>query len=515
VLEPSRRPDWYIVDEGTAAKLGSIPGPKFIPRRTAAWEIHRSHLPLLDVPEARQVLSSAPAPDWAARDLVTEDRKFKLRNVQHAAVDFITQRRGTLLGDDPRVGKTLAAIMSHDPSTGPLVVICPAMVRPVWLGWLSRVYPGEPIGVFVGREFDHKVVQHKLIVGHYDILAWWQSARPIGTLVFDEAHLLTNRASRRSKAAIFLASRAHRVICATGTPIWNLPTDLWNVLGLVAPDAFGGFHDFSQRYGAPVPSAYGTKYTGVSNEQELRARLSEVMIRRRWVDVADDLPPISRNISLVELDDAATLKLDLMAAEIAADKSRATTIGLLSRYRQKISHIKGPVAVREACAMLDRGEPVVIWTWHRELAEDIAADLGERAFLVTGDVVTSKRDEALAAWNAHPAAALVCTMAVAQVGLDFSHAHLAIFAEIDYTPAILAQAEMRTYAPTRPMNITYVVANHMIDQRIVVALTKKLDASNPLGVGAAGETIFALDVALNGPVEEPDMDRLLADILSS
>jgi len=515
VLKPSRRPDWFTTDQETAAKLGNgVPGIKFV-ERSRGWEIHRSHLPLLDDPQAREIIMSSPQPDWAARDLATADRKFKLRNVQHAAVDFITRRRGTLLGDDPRVGKTLAAIMSHDPSTGPLVVICPAMVRPVWLGWLGKVFPDEPVGVFVGREFDHKVVQHKLIVGHYDILAWWQSARPIGTIVFDEAHTLTNRASRRSKAAIFLATRASRVICATGTPIWNMPTDLWNVLGLVAPDAFGGFHEFAQRYGLPIPSAYGTKYTGISNEQELRARLSEVMIRRRWVDVADDLPPISRNVSLVQLDDSETRRLDLMAAEIVSDRARATTIGLLSRYRAKISHIKGPVAVREACAMLDRGEPVVIWTWHRELAESIAADLGERAFLVTGDVVTSKRDAAIAAWNAHPAAALVCTMAVAQVGLDFSHAHLAIFAEIDYTPAILAQAEMRTYAPTRPMNITYVVANHMIDQRIVVALTKKLDASNPLGVGAASETIFALDVTLNGPVEEPDMDRLLADILSS
>jgi hypothetical protein len=106
-------------------------------------------------------------------------------------------------------------------------------------------------------------------------------------------------------------------------------------------------------------------------------------------------------------------------------------------------------------------------------------------------------------------------MSVAQVGLDFSHAHLAIFAEIDYTPAILSQAEMRTYAPSRPMNITYVVANHLIDHRIVMALTKKLAAANPLGVEAASETISALDLALNGPEEVADMDRLLADILES
>lgn len=497
------------------APIGAVPG--FIPARNNCWELHRSHLPLIpDDPQAR-VLLARPLPDWVARDAMTTDRGFKLRNVQHAAIDFITQRRGTLLGDDPRVGKTLAAIMSHDPASGSLVVICPAMVRPVWLGWLRRVFPDEPIGVLIGREFDSKVIDHKIIVGHYDILAWWQSSRPIGTIVFDEAHMLTNRVARRAKAAVYLASRAKRVICATGTPIWNMPTDLWNVLTIVAPGAFGGFHEFSRRYAAPIPTAHGTKYTGVSNEAELQARLSEVMIRRRWIDVQDDLPPISRNVALVDLDEKMRRQLDILAAKISFDRS--STIGHLSRYREQLSHIKAPVAFAEALKMLDRGEPVVIWTWHVALAEKIVwyltESLGEnRAFLLTGDVSGPKRDDAIARWNEHPAAALVCTMSVAQVGLDFSHARLAIFAEIDYTPAILAQAEMRTFAPTRPMNVTYVIANHLIDQRIVAALTKKLDAANPLGVGAANDAISALHIAMNGPEEEADMDRLLADILA-
>jgi SNF2 family DNA or RNA helicase len=509
VLRVATRPDWYLADQALAATIAQAPG---IQPAGVRWELHRSHLPLLDDPEARRIILPSERPDWAARDALTAGRGFRLRNVQHAAVDFIVQRRGTLLGDEMRIGKTLAAIMAHDPASGPFVVICPAMVRPVWISWLNKVFPGEPIGVFEGRTFDPKVVQHRLIVGHYDVLAWWQSARPIGTIVFDEAHALTNRDARRAKAAVYLASRAQRVICATGTPIWNMPPDLWNVLTIIAPGAFGGYNEFSQRYGAPQPTAYGTKYTGVSNEGELHSRLSEVMIRRRWVDVADDLPPISRNVVLVDLDVRTRIKLDLLAAQITQDKS--STIGHLSRYREQLSHIKAPAVIAEATTMLDRGEPVVIWTWHVELAKKIAEELGERAFLLTGDVSGAKRDIAIAAWNAHPAGALVCTMAVAQVGLDFSHAHLAIFAEIDYTPAILAQAEMRTYAPTRPMNITYVVANHLIDQRIVFALTRKLDAANPLGVGAANDAISALHVALNGPDEEADMDRLFADIMA-
>lgn len=494
------------------APTTEVPGLAFMGRDK--FLLHRSHLPLLvGDQDAARILVPALKPDWVARDQALLDRRIKLRNSQHAAVDYITQRRGTLLGDDPRVGKTLAAIMSHDVASGPLVVICPAMVRPVWISWLRRVFPDEPIGLMVGRKFDHKALQHKLIVGHYDILPWWQSAMPIGTLIFDEAHMLTNRKAARSKSAVFLASRSSRVIAATGTPIWNMPTDLWNVLGLVAPSAFGSFHSFSNRYGKPEMTAHGVKYTGLSNENELHMRLSEVMIRRRWVDVANDLPPISRNVALVELTGPQRKKLDIYATEIASKSG--STIGTLSKYRKQLSHFKTSAVVDQATKMLDGAAPVVIWTWHIALANKIAKALGDRAFLLTGEVSNTKRSELLAAWNAHPAAALVCTMSVAQVGLDFSHAHLAIFAEIDWTPAVMAQAEMRTYDPTRPMNLTYVIADHLVEQRIVMALIRKLGASNPLGVGAANDAIMLLQSALHGPIEEPDLDRLLDDVLAS
>lgn len=516
-ITPAKKPGWYVADRATIEPLFQLTPDTQLPGLTFAgkgFNVHRSHLPLLvGDQDAMRALVPVVRPDWAARDRHTEPLGFKLRNVQQAAIDYITQRRGTLLGDDPRVGKSLACIMSHDPASGPLVVICPAMVRPVWLGWLRRVFPGEPIGIMTGRTFDFKALQNKIIVGHYDILPWWQFAMPLGTVVFDEAHMLTNRNARRSKAAVFLASKASQVIAATGTPIWNMPPDLWNVLGLVAPGAFGGFHEFAMRYGAPQPSAYGMQYLGISNERELRTRLTEVMIRRRWVDVADDLPAISRSVVLVELDEKRRRKLDLIAADISS--GIGSTIGHLSRYREHLSHVKAPTVVKQAQDMLDRGEPVVVWTWHVALANKIAEALGNRAFLLTGEVTNTKRDDVMDGWKAQPAAALVCTMSVAQVGLDFSHAHLAIFAEIDYTPAILTQAEMRTYAPTRPMNVTYVVADHVIEQRIVLALTRKLSAADPLGVGAAGDAITTLQLALQGPVETPDLDRLLMNFLEA
>ena len=113
--------------------------------------------------------------------------------------------------------------------------------------------------------------------------------------MLDEAHYLVNKGTRRSNAVVLLASRAQKVLALTGTPIWDMPADLWNVIGMLAPGAWGSYWDFGYRYGLPVETGYGTEFSGSSNKEELTARLSEVMIRRLWKDVQSDLPPISRN----------------------------------------------------------------------------------------------------------------------------------------------------------------------------------------------------------------------------
>lgn len=516
-----QRKEWFQIDPMTAQVVANLPGIQW-DGSSGLYRIHRSHLPLIDDPEARKLLEiKATSSVWEARDARTEPLGFKLRTTQQQAIDFIEPRRGALIGDDPRLGKTLSALMAHDPRRGSFVVVAPLSTRAVWLGWMRRAFPeyADQIGVITGRKFDADVIRKPFVFGHYDVIHRWQSlSARIGTLVFDEAHQLVNREARRAIAAGLLQMNAEKVIPMTGTPIWNLPPDLWAVLGLVAPGAWGSYYDFSNRYGAPVSTAHGVKYTGASNQEELNARLSEVMIRRRWVDVAEDLPPITRSVIVAEVTDAGRNKLDILAAKLRSEKTN--TAGNLAAYRRQVTIFKEKTVFHEASKITSRGEPVVVWTWHKDYADRLHNMMNGQfdkpvSFLIHGDISPAKRDEIMDAWKRHPNAVLIATMPVAQVGIDLSHARVAIFAEIDYTPAILGQAEMRTFSPLRPMDIIFVVANHIVDQRIVRALVHKLSAANPFGVGAAVDAIDALREAIMGPEEVGDMDRLMADFLAS
>jgi hypothetical protein len=521
MIKPAKKPDWFSVDHETARIVAAT--PTVIVGGTVSaptFEIHRSMLPLIDTDEAVRALATHPPflaeARWHLRDANTGPLGFKLKRTQHQAVDFIRTRRGTLLGDEPRVGKTLAAAYSHEPSLGKLVVVAPLMVREVWLSWLRRIWPGEDIGVMVGRDFKPEEAQKPIVFGHYDVLYGWQSGDAIGTLILDEAHWLMNPRSRRTQAAVMLASRAQRVVAATGTPIWNLPTGLWSVLGLVAPGGFGSYHEFCRRYAAPEVTAYGTKYTGLSNGEELSQRLTEVMIRRRWKDVQHDLPPITRNTIVVDLTMQQRRKLDIVA-ESMRTSGATNTAASLARYRDALSIAKLPATVAQVEACLQSGEPAVVWTWHRDTAEQLVELLtagGHDALLMTGDTPQNRRERIFEHWKSLPNAALVVTMAVAQVGIDLSHSHRPFFAEIDYTPAMIAQAEMRTFSPARAMNVTYVVADHYVDRKIVQALTRKLDAAEPVDLGTGEGAIASIDAAFRGPADTADMERFMRDLLA-
>lgn len=520
-----RRHGWFRVDSSLAPQVQGKPGVETDPRAAdnVATLVHRTHLPLIDHPDTLKHLRGQASKEgsgaWQLRDKILESVGLKLRTTQHQAIDFLCDREGALLCDDMRLGKTYSALCTHkfsgavDNHQSKLVVIAPLSTRAMWLGNIAKIFPDKSVACMLGKTFDPSALEADIIFGHYDVLVGWQAAISIDTLVLDEFHFLTNRNARRTLAASVIRLRAQRVIGMTGSPIWNMPPDFWSLLNLVEPGAWGNYYDFSNRYGAPYQTGYGTKYTGISNENELSARLSEIMLRRRWVDVAQDLPPISRRVVVAEVTQAARNKLDILAAKLKSERSN--TAGTLATYRHQLCSIKLATVANEAKKIMSRGEPVVIWTWHKKFAEDIAAAL-PGSQMIHGDILPLEREDLIGLWKTSTEpTALITTMAVAQVGIDLSHAMFEIFAEIDYTPSILGQAEMRPYSPLRPLDVIFVVADHIVDQRIVRALISKLGAASQVGVGAATEAIDALRDAVMGPQDSGDLDRLLEDLITS
>jgi SWI/SNF-related matrix-associated actin-dependent regulator 1 of chromatin subfamily A len=518
VIQRAADVDWYRVPQPIWAELYRRGEPGVRVKR-GTFQVHQTHLPLIEELDAARFCTPSTI-DVAARealDVKTEQLGFKLRPYQHDGREFILPRRGTLVADEPRVGKTVQSLMAHDPVLGRLVVIAPLMVRETWLGWIRRVFPGEDIGVMAGKSFDRAEASKPIVFGHYNVIKAWASDTPIGTLIFDEIHELSNPRSRRTEGAAMLASRAERLIGLTGTPIWNRPIGMWSILALLAPGAFGDRHTYGLRYCDGQPGAHGWTYTGATNSDELDRRLSQIKIRRRHKDVQANLPPISRDVIVAEVSDAARRKLDF-AADALRKSDVTNTAGLLARYRAVLAQVKIDVTVDYCQRVVNNDEPLVVWTWHKSAANKIHERLTEEgvcSFLCHGDITPAKRESAMAQWKLSLNGVLVITIPTDMVGIDLSHAMRALFVEIDYTPALMEQAEKRTYTPFRPSYITYVVADHLIDRRMVEALSGKLTSSRPLGLTAAEDAIDLLHELFTGAANDNVFDpaRLMAGLL--
>jgi SWI/SNF-related matrix-associated actin-dependent regulator 1 of chromatin subfamily A len=528
-----QRSDWYAIPPAWIASIGTAPSIQLDKRYGPL--VHRSHLPILAklYPAAdvflqglrSQVgsnidLSSDQIAKRAAFDATTEPNGWKLRDYQHAGREFITSRRGVLLSDSMRVGKSAQVVSSHDVNSGPLVVIAPLATREVWLSWFKRRWPGVRPTVLQGKQpvfvnpkkiktikkdrgFDvieaesytqEQLKAAKLVFANYDIIAGWQNFGNlrIGTLAFDECHILAHRRSRRSIAAQFLATSAERVIGATGTPVWNRPSGLFTMLSCINPGAWGTSFLYLSRYCDGHAGSHGFVADGTSNEEEFKDRLTEVMIRRTWEDISGQLPQIERTVEVVEISEKQSFEIEKEAERVRDHATKTTAIGALARFRRLLGHLKIDGATDAALRVLQSNERVIVWTWHRDVALKIEQNLAKAnfpGFVVSGSTDMNIREEIFNRWRKHPCSPLVITLAVGQVGIDLSAARQEIFAELDFTPSVMAQAEMRPFTPTQPISATYIIIDHEVDRKILEALQTKCDLANRLGVPAAESTI--------------------------
>ncbi len=435
-------------------------------------------LPLVQRVIPGAVIPALPTVDLEDRafDLTTADLGFTLRNYQHVARRRLRQYKRQLLADGMRMGKTVEIISSHEITDGPLLVIAPLATRKVWTDWMKRRWPHEPIAICEGNTYDPTVVAGKnLIFMHYDILGAWQtlgSAVKVQRIVLDEAHKVSKRKGRWMQALIMIAANVPNFVAATGTPLWNMPVDLWGALNMLAPGAWGTWVQYAIRYCGGRSGPYGLVCDGPTNSDEMRARMGELMLRRTWEDVSDELPKIDRSVEVLGISKADRRKIDSAVEQLQTTTDHKTYVGKMAQYRRLLGDLKVERAVDLAEELLRAEEPVVIWTWHVDTAERIVAEIqksGYEASMISGRQPQSVRDNRIDTWRLTNGA-LVVTLSTGQAGIDLSHARHCIFAELDWTPAVIAQAEMRTFSIARPMTVTYLAVDHEADQdRVPVA----------------------------------------------
>lgn len=450
---------------------------------------------------------------------------------QKAGVAYALAHDATLIGDEMGLGKTIQAIaVANQTHAKRVLVLCPASLK---LNWRNEIRAWQtealPITVVNARDAIDSNTSGWVII-NYDIAQRYPALKQIAwdLVIFDECHRLKNAKAQRTKFLFGYKARgvpntpkyqpeskpleAKRRLLLTGTPIVNRPAELFPLLHYLDPQRWGSFMSYGKRYCAAHHNGYGWDFSGASNLPELQDRLrSTCLIRRLKKDVLTELPPKRRQVITIETDDNTRLhglvmretetqaRLDTEIARARTAVLEAEAVGDEAAYRRAVeklndletcaftemSKIRHELAVAKVPQILEHlaevngDHKIVIFAHHRDVVEQLIAGMETGTVVsITGDTPIEKRQEAVERFQNDPAVTrFVGNIQAAGVGLTLTAASHVVFAELDWVPGNMTQAEDRCHRIGQhdSVLVQHLVVDGSLDARMAHILIAKQD----------------------------------------
>ena len=443
---------------------------------------------------------------------------------QRAAVAYALERESTLIADEMGLGKTIEAlgVINSNPETRRVLIVCPASLKLNWLRECERWLVGElRVGV-AGKSYPDDA---DVVIVNYELLGKWelQLDRDWDVLIADECHYVKNREAKRTKRLFALEAR--RKLFLTGTPILNRPIEVHPIAGHLAPGDFGHFWTFAKRYCKPQKNRFGWDFSGAANLEELHERLrGTIMIRRVKAEVLTDLPPKRRQVIELSSEHLAQLiareseawdehsqslarmrsrsrasKADVAGEELADLRKQVNVaFGELAKLRRETALAKVPLVVEHVRNALEASAKLVLFAHHRDVIAELAAPFGDAAVTLTGDHKVEARQAAVDRFQEDPECTLfIGSITAAGFGLTLTAASHVVFAELDWVPAHLTQAEDRTHriGQKDSVLVQHLVLQDSLDARMVSTLMRKQRIVDRVADGQKQADLFGDELA--------------------
>lgn len=442
---------------------------------------------------------------------------------QRAGIAYGRERQNVLIADEMGLGKTIQAvgIANDDKLTHRVLIICPSSLKLNWKKeWLRWDVKHLSVGlVSAGKK---KFPETDVVVINYDLLGKWQPelrATEWDLMTIDECHYLKEgktgrtqevfgrkktRKQKRTRTVVaedgtktkekyekevepLAALNARRNVFLTGTPIVNRPKELWPLVQRLDPNGLGAnWKRYADRYCAGTDTRFGYDWSGSSNLAELQTIMrSKFMIRRLKRDVLKELPAKRRQIVSLEVESSVLKTIiekekktyDEFIAAHGETESETPAFSEISRVRKETAVAKIPYVIENLREMLDANEKIVVMAHHHEVVDSLADALREFGVVsVDGRTPNQDRDKAVEAFQDDPnVRVFVGTIKAAGVGLTLTAASVVVFAELDWVPGNVTQAEDRVHriGQRNAVMIYHLVLENSLDERMVEIIIGK------------------------------------------
>ena len=424
---------------------------------------------------------------------------------------------GCLLADDMGLGKTIQtiALILALKERGQLIegvlVIAPASLLTNWEREIAKFAPGLSSLSHYGAKRHSMARSVDVLLTTYETYVRDQkrlSAKNWDLAVLDEAHLIKNPGTKRSRAV--KALKATRRIALTGTPVENNLMELWSLFDFIIPGFLGGAQVFSREFRGPIEVE-----RSLERAAKLRRITSPFIMRRLKTDkaIAPDLPEKIVIDEYASLTSGQAALYEAVASESLARIEAAEGIercglvlGLILALKQVANHPRNwdkesPPASelsgksRLLLSLLDSsmeaGERVLVFSQYVEMIlimkEMIARDLGVEPYLLHGRMSKAKRDEAVDRFQHEKGPGiLLVSLKAGGLGLNLTAASRVIHYDLWFNPAVESQATDRAFriGQSKDVFVHRLVTRGSLEERINSALaTKRELADMAVGVG--------------------------------
>ncbi len=370
-----------------------------------------------------------------------------------------------VLGDDVGLGKTVSAICGMvRPGNLPALVVCPAHLPRQWASMLARFAPALCTHVLkTGSVYDlmprHRAAQPELlerslpdviITSYHKLRGWAETlAGVVRLVVYDECQALRSPGTDIYRAAQLVGSRAQRCLGLSATPIYNYGHEFHHVINVIRPEALGEYQEFLREWCVPI----GNGKARLSDPKEFGAYLRRegIMLRRTRADVGRELPELTKVVHAIDADKKALDAIKGDAVELAkvvlrhAESYRGQRMQAAGEFdammRQATGIAKAPYVAEFVRLLLESGEPIVLFGWHRAVydlwLERLAA---HKPALYTGTESAAQKADSIARFTSGQTQLLIMSLR-SGAGVDGlqGHCSIGVFGELDWSPGVHEQ----------------------------------------------------------------------------
>ena len=380
--------------------------------------------------------------------------------------------------------------MAHYRTEWPLLILCPASLRHTWPAEIETFLPEiPPAAVYVVSGFDdadffsrRKSLQ--IVVATYSLLQTRSAAARVlaqfhfQCVIADESHSLKERTSQRCQLGLPLLEKAKRLVLLSGTPALSKPVELWAQIQCIAPNLFGSYNVYTKQYCNARRGRFGYDVSGLSNAEELHQKLRQIMVRRLKSHVLKELPPKQRSIIPIQIspDNIKTCKdlmTDLKETRLLVDDllgQDAASAHFEARHLLMMAYQQSGIGKAKSVAdfLLDwlagsGTQKILVFAHHKDVMDVLEKAMAKKFkglghMRIDGSIPPKERAVRVKKFQTLPNIRVaILSMTAAGVGLTLTAASTVLFAELHWTPGVLAQAEDRCHriGQANAVNVMY------------------------------------------------------------